>query len=383
MKKKHIKIMAFSLIYMVLSAFFSPLCFAEEAKDTALTLTLETSIGRIESDNPDIKALGSKIAVAKKQYDDDIKKQNKASIKDPMEKTTVLDIKKQQEINWRESFLSLKNIEHQRKETLRSLKIEAEKMYIEASALESDIQNSKDELSIIDKKIDEANLKIKLGYIKQSDIKTLEAQKSQISSAVTSSQNSLSDTMADLKGILGIGDDTALYIDPLYYDMLEFDDADIKGKIEQAVKVSYDISSKQEELDILKLDKTLTLKYSYIKDDSTVDSINSNIADKEEEFENAGYNLRSSLLSSYYNLKVLQNNVEAEKINVETAENDLRNIHALVNAGTGAKIDELVKANALSKEKTVLQRAINSYIIASHDLKSKLEIDIPQEQELH
>lgn len=363
---------------MVLSAFFSPLCFAEEAKDTALTLTLETAIGRIESDNPDIKALDSKIVVAKKQYDDDSKKQNKASIKDPMGKTTVIDIKKQQEINWRESLLNLKNIEHQRKETLRNLKVEAEKMYIEASALKSDIQNSKDELSVMDKKIDEANLKIKLGYIKQSDIKTLEAQKSQISSAITASQNSLSDTMADLKGILGISDDTALYIDPLYYDMLEFDDADIKGKIEQAVKVSYDISSKQEELDILKLDKTLTLKYSLVKDDSTVDSINSNIADKEEEFDNAGYNLRSSLLSSYYNLKMLQNNVEAEKLNVETAENDLRNTHALVNAGTGTKIDELEKSNALSKEKSTLQRAINSYIIASHDLKSKLEIDIPQ-----
>lgn len=379
MKKKYIKFMAFSLIYMVLSAFFSPLCFAEEAKDTALTLTLETAIGRIESDNPDIKALDSKIVVAKKQYDDDSKKQNKASIKDPMGKTTVIDIKKQQEINWRESLLNLKNIEHQRKETLRNLKVEAEKMYIEASALKSDIQNSKDELSVMDKKIDEANLKIKLGYIKQSDIKTLEAQKSQISSAITASQNSLSDTMADLKGILGISDDTALYIDPLYYDMLEFDDADIKGKIEQAVKVSYDISSKQEELDILKLDKTLTLKYSLVKDDSTVDSINSNIADKEEEFDNAGYNLRSSLLSSYYNLKMLQNNVEAEKLNVETAENDLRNTHALVNAGTGTKIDELEKSNALSKEKSTLQRAINSYIIASHDLKSKLEIDIPQE----
>lgn len=378
MKKKYIKFMAFSLIYMVLSAFFSPLCFAEEAKDTALTLTLETAIGRIESDNPDIKALDSKIVVAKKQYDDDSKKQNKASIKDPMGKTTVIDIKKQQEINWRESLLNLKNIEHQRKETLRNLKVEAEKMYIEASALKSDIQNSKDELSVMDKKIDEANLKIKLGYIKQSDIKTLEAQKSQISSAITASQNSLSDTMADLKGILGISDDTALYIDPLYYDMLEFDDADIKGKIEQAVKVSYDISSKQEELDILKLDKTLTLKYSLVKDDSTVDSINSNIADKEEEFDNAGYNLRSSLLSSYYNLKMLQNNVEAEKLNVETAENDLRNTHALVNAGTGTKIDELEKSNALSKEKSTLQRAINSYIIASHDLKSKLEIDIPQ-----
>ena len=378
MKKKYIKFMAFSLIYMVLSAFFSPLCFAEEAKDTALTLTLETAIGRIESDNPDIKALDSKIVVAKKQYDDDSKKQNKASIKDPMGKTTVIDIKKQQEINWRESLLNLKNIEHQRKETLRNLKVEAEKMYIEASALKSDIQNSKDELSVMDKKIDEANLKIKLGYIKQSDIKTLEAQKSQISSAITASQNSLSDTMADLKGILGISDDTAIYIDPLYYDMLEFDDADIKGKIEQAVKVSYDISSKQEELDILKLDKTLTLKYSLVKDDSTVDSINSNIADKEEEFDNAGYNLRSSLLSSYYNLKMLQNNVEAEKLNVETAENDLRNTHALVNAGTGTKIDELEKSNALSKEKSTLQRAINSYIIASHDLKSKLEIDIPQ-----
>lgn len=378
MKKKYIKFMAFSLIYMVLSAFFSPLCFAEEAKDTALTLTLETAIGRIESDNPDIKALDSKIVVAKKQYDDDSKKQNKASIKDPMGKTTVIDIKKQQEINWRESLLNLKNIEHQRKETLRNLKVEAEKMYIEAFALKSDIQNSKDELSVMDKKIDEANLKIKLGYIKQSDIKTLEAQKSQISSAITASQNSLSDTMADLKGILGISDDTALYIDPLYYDMLEFDDADIKGKIEQAVKVSYDISSKQEELDILKLDKTLTLKYSLVKDDSTVDSINSNIADKEEEFDNAGYNLRSSLLSSYYNLKMLQNNVEAEKLNVETAENDLRNTHALVNAGTGTKIDELEKSNALSKEKSTLQRAINSYIIASHDLKSKLEIDIPQ-----
>lgn len=379
MKKKYIKFMAFSLIYMVLSAFFSPLCFAEEAKDTALTLTLETAIGRIESDNPDIKALDSKIVVAKKQYDDDSKKQNKASIKDPMGKTTVIDIKKQQEINWRESLLNLKNIEHQRKETLRNLKVEAEKMYIEAFALKSDIQNSKDELSVMDKKIDEANLKIKLGYIKQSDIKTLEAQKSQISSAITASQNSLSDTMADLKGILGISDDTAIYIDPLYYDMLEFDDADIKGKIEQAVKVSYDISSKQEELDILKLDKTLTLKYSLVKDDSTVDSINSNIADKEEEFDNAGYNLRSSLLSSYYNLKMLQNNVEAEKLNVETAENDLRNTHALVNAGTGTKIDELEKSNALSKEKSTLQRAINSYIIASHDLKSKLEIDIPQE----
>ena len=379
MKKKHINFMIFSLIYMVLSAFFSPLCFAEEAKDTALTLTLETAIGRIESDNPDIKALDSKIVVAKKQYDDDSKKQNKASIKDPMGKTTVLDIKKQQEINWRESLLNLKNMEHQRKETLRNLKVEAEKMYIEASALKSDIQNSKDELSVIDKRIDEANLKIKLGYVKQSDIKTLEAQKSQISSTITASQNSLSDTMADLKGILGISDDTALYIDPLYYDMLEFDDSNIEGKIQEAVKMSYDISSKQEELDILNLDKTLTLKYSLVKDDSTVDSINSNIADKEEEFESAGYNLRSSLLSSYYNLKVLQNNVEAEKLNVETAENDLKNTHALVNAGIAVKIDELEKSNALSKEKSTLQRAINSYIIASHDLKGKLEIDIPQE----
>lgn len=336
-------------------------------------ITLQTAVDMMVKNNPEIKLFERRITVAEKEYKDAEDKRWSSSIKNPKKGITVLDIKRQQEYNWKKALFDYNNAKHDKDEKIKELKVETEKIYLDILSIKNDLKSYEKDSKELDTKIEETKYKIKNGLLKESDIKSLEVEKSQLLSQISNSKSELDKSIIKLRKYLSLSNDTELILADNNFDFVKFDDSNIEKKINEAVDKSYELERKKEDLELAQIDCDLIKKYSFIKDDTYMENVNDGVRDKELQLEFVKPDLEASLWGSYYNLKVLENSVEIETLSLKSIEQSINDIRAKIETGALSKNKESEKLNELEKQKIKLQRTINDYVNAVNTFNSKLE----------
>lgn len=336
-----------------------------------ISLSLEDALKKVETDNPELKLMDMKIAIADTEYWQSLDDADAA--KDKFSKTIEDKIanEKVKQIDWQRKLITLNNLKYDRNEKLKSLKLDITKQYMSLQLSQKDIENSQIDLTNLDTKINDMLLKVKLGLVREIDVKSLQAQRLTMQSQIDKSKGQLEIDMLSFKNALGIDTKTNLYLFPVQKEYATFNDYDIANRIAAALAKSHDVENAQKDYDLTVLEKDITAKYyDYVP--STVKDLETTVVDKASTLDNTKRSVEASLWTAYYNLKSLEDSVEIARLNVAIDELNLQITQAKVKAGQATAATESNDKLTLEKQKASFQKAINDYMITIDEFVNQL-----------
>lgn len=332
-----------------------------------LNLTLDNGLYNIDKVNPDIKIRDAKINILNTQYEFD---KSKSSV--PDDDAGDLNYDLQERYNWKESLNNLENEKHDRDEKLKSLKVDLQRQYLNALSDQEDIESLKSSINNLEKKIEKTTLRIKLGQTNSTELDSLKAQKAELNSRLNNLKAQLEAELLTIKQHLNISLVKEISLTPVKKDYSKFDDTGIEYRLDNGVKRNYELKKQENSLDLLKSKKGIYMEHS-IDYEVAIRGFDININQAREMINNATLNCRINVLKAYYDLKNKEEAVEAEKLNLQVAEDNFNTIETKFKSGMVDGIEREAVKIALDQQKTKLQRAINDYMVTGESFKNLLE----------
>jgi outer membrane protein TolC len=345
---------------------------ASTVKPDNMVVTLEEILAQIEKGNPEIILMDKKIDLLTKQYDEAVIRA-KSFPHQASEKMNKLDIVKEERLNWKNKLLERNNMKHDRDDKLKQIKFSVEKMFADITILQVQEKSLSDQLSVIDKRMEQTKLKIKLGLLKSTDIKQLESQKIKLESELKGLQRQITISLSDLKKLTGISVATIITIKDYSYIYKAFDEKQLDERIQGAVENSYDISKAKEELELLKLERDIA--YHFADDPQLeVEQLDIDISNKEAELNDLNTSVDTNIRVSYLSLQNLYDSIEIARIEKEIAEIDLKKAEVQFAVGKLIEMNVLESRIESIKMNAQLMQAITDYMNAAQVLADKLQI---------
>jgi hypothetical protein len=351
---------------------------SENAANNILKLTLDDCYKYLETNNKELLLMDEKIRILDRQYKESLDKAEDGRIKTSGTDFPEMNYKKDELLNWKRKLLELDNAKGDKSDRLENLKESVQNQYIGALQIQSDKESIQKEIDSLEKKIEQFNLRIRLGQIKNSDVNPLKIQKSQLVSQLNMKSKELNLALLSLKQNLYIDLGKEIYLEPVKLDYIKFNDVNIEKRISDAVDKSSSLAKQNKDLELAKLEYDIVVKYGDDDKDDDYDvppealDIEVSIKDKEIKLADARTNHETSLWTSYYNLKNLEDNVEIERLNLESAEITFNLTQVKVKTGLATGLDESNDRIALDKQKNVLQKIINQYVLQSQIFENSL-----------
>lgn len=368
------------LIVILMSSFLT--VHAADIDTTAAkldnkTFALEEIFTQLEKSNPEILLMDKKIGLLTKQYDEALER-SKSFPHQASEKMSKVEIVKEERLNWKSKLLELNNMKHDREEKLKQIKNDVEKMFADITIMQVQRKSLQEQLTAVDQRIAQMQLKIKLGMLKSTDIKQLEAQKIKLDSELKSLDREVTILLSDIKKVAGINASTNITIKDYSYTYKSFNEYQVDMRIQNAVTGSYDIAKAKEELELLKIERDIVYHFS---DDPQMDveQLDMDINVKEAEIDDLNTSVESKLRTNYFALLNFNDAIEIAKIDKEIAELNLKKGEAQYKVGKITEMDVLDLRIALIKQEAQLMQAIGDYMKASKDFDNELSIEIPAE----
>ena len=338
----------------------------------AIKLTLDDALNMIDKGNPTLSLMDRKIEVLQKQYKDALDRSAwaKGSIAAYPDDE---DIRKDALLNFNVYKYNLDNAQHDRDLKLSSLKNDVIQKFRAIKLLEDGKINYQASLLNLDKTMDGVNAKIKLGLLVESEIKQYEIQKIQLQASINSNQRDIDSALTSIKQSLGIDSSKTIEIVPVKIDFIRFDDSSIDKQISDSIANSFTLKQMQVDIDNTEIQQKIASQFiDNGESSSSVDSLETSIADKQTNMGNSKLSLESSLRTGYYSLKNLEDTISIEQLSVESCQINLQSVQANVNVGKLTELDELNSKLKLDQEQAKLQSAISDYLKAVVDYKVSL-----------
>jgi hypothetical protein len=369
------KISFLIVIVILLSSFlvvYSADNNATTVKSEIKSVSLDETILLLEKSNPEIILMDKKIELLAKQYEEAVIR-SKSFPHQASEKMTKFDIVKEERLDWKTKLLELNNMKHDRAERLKQLKFNVEKMLADITIMQLQEKSLNEDFSAITKRMEQTSLKIKLGLLKNTDIKKIEAQKIKLDSELKNLQRQIKVSSMELRKTIAIDINAATSINEYSYEYKAFDYKELDEKIEKAVASSYEIAKAKEEFELLKLERDIAYHFAE-NPQPEVDRLDMDISNKESALADLYISEEASLRTEYLNLLNLNDSVEIAKIEKEIAEMELKTAEAQLSVGKLTDMDVLDCRIALVKKEATIKQAINSYMNASQILLKKLDV---------
>lgn len=340
-------------------------------KEGILTILLPTALKNIEYTNPKILLNDRKIKLYKKQYF--------GALDDAMEATaydsaTDTNLKKRELLDWRVKLNNFQNAQYDRNEFVNNIKSELEKNYINALQLQKDKETADKDIQKLEQTIKQAEIKLKLELIKDSEMQNLNSTKSQLEMQFKSTERQLEETLLKIKQSLGLDINKKIELVPVNKEFVRYNDSKIKEKIKTAAQASHDIELIKKDMDLKRLEYDIVTRFYEDDIPAEADSLEISIEELEDSINTTALDAEAALWSSYFSLKNLEDNIEIEKVNVQLAQKDLDNIKMKVEMDKATAVDALTADIALSKAKNKLQSAINEYMLAQESFIRELQV---------
>lgn len=333
-----------------------------------VNLTLDDAINNIEKVNPDIKIRDAKLKLLEVQYNHD---KSVSIVPDADPGTLSYDM--QSIYTWNESLNTLNNEKRDRDDKVKSLKIDLQKQYLNAVSDRQDLESIGAEMANLDKNIEKVTLKVNLGQANKTELDSLNAEKSNLQAKLNTVEAQLETELLTLRQYLNISLNKEIRLVPIKKEFVKFDETAIETRLENALKKNYALKKIENSIGLSKSKRSLYM--SYANNETSVRNMNISISQTQETYEETKLATQISLMKSYYDLKNKEDAVEAEKLNLEIAQDSFNTAETKFNSGTIGKIDLETARISLEEQKTKLERAINDYMVTSQSFKNMLEED--------
>lgn len=333
-----------------------------------LTLSLDNCLNVIEKVNPSIKISDAKIKILKNQYDYD---KSKSICPDSDDESSV-GYNIQASYNWKKSENDLNNEKQDRDDKLKSLKVDLQKQYFGALADEKDIESIHAAMANLDKDIERTDAKVKLGLIDSTQLDTIKAKKSDLQSKLNSLQGSLESEQLKIKQYLNIDLNKEISLSPANKELVKFDENGIDLRIKNAVNKNHDLEKEENSISLLKSLKGIYMSYDTMNAANTVRGYDININQAQDKLANDKISTQIKILQSYYDLKNKDEIVQAEKLNLDVAEDNFNTIEIKFKSGMVDAIERENTRIAFEQQKNKYQRAVNDYMVTAESFKNLL-----------
>lgn len=368
------------LIALVMSLGISSTTFAASTSTTSsenntvitqsatgtINLTLDDALNSIEKSNTAIKLLDQKIKLTNRQYDD---AHQKALAIDTSGKSSVnysgdsyAGVKIQQTVDPLQAGQNIDYAKHDRETKLKDLKVSLEKYYMDALNCQDQIKNINSTIENIDKQIEQTNEKIGQGTVTSDAVDSLNLQKSQKLASLNSPQSQVQQDILNIKQILNIDLNSDLVLAPVKKDFVKYDDSKIEDIINTAAENIYSIHKANNNIELLKMKADIYAKYYYV-DNTNVLNSQLNLQDAQNNLQDTIIQNKITLWQAYYAAKNYEDNIETEKVSVQSAQTKYDNTLAKFNMGQVDKLQVDSAKLVLDSEKITLQKAVNDYVV--------------------
>jgi len=366
------------LIALVMSLGISSTTFAASTSTTSngnntvvtqsatgtINLTLEDALNSIEKSNTTIKLLDQTIKLRNRQYDDAHEKALEVSGKNSANYSgdSYAGVKIQETVTPLQASQSIDYAKHDKDSKLKDLKVSLEKYYMDALNCQDQINNINSTIENIDKQIEQTNFKIGQGTVTSDALDSLNLQKSQKLASLNTPQAQIKQDILNIKQILNIDLNSDLVLAPVKKDFVKYDDSKIEDIINAAAENIYSIHKANNNIELLKMQADIYAKYYYV-DNTNVLNSQLNLQDAQNNLQDTIIQNKITLWQAYYAAKNYEDNIETEKVSVQSAQTKYDNTLAKFNMGQVDQLDVDSAKLALDSEKITLQKAVNDYMV--------------------
>lgn len=365
-----------SVAILLILIFTRQLTFAEGTltNSAELNINMEKAISLAVGNNPGIKLIDKRLEIAEKEYQDVAEVAADAKFDQSNNENENLGYRKEEKLNWQYTKLELDSLKNDRAEAVKSIKNTIQQYYIDAQLLQEDAKIIAQELTSIDSKIAEAQLKIKLGQLKESDYKTLLSQKLTLQNSINATNKQYDIKLINLKKEIGIDLSSKLILQNEVLPYAVNDIEKLKENIKPYIEKDFSIIKLNKELELKQLERKLVMDYTDYKHSDLVPDLDIDIEEIKANIEVQKFNIEADLWIAYYDIRTLSENITLEELNLEIEKINYDTIATKSKLGMIDAVTELNAKIAYSRQKNNLQRAMYNYILAADQFNEKLGI---------
>lgn len=350
-------------------------CYADslDSDNISNNLTIEAAYNLLETDNIDLNLLNKQIKYTEDHLTELEKNSQNVRNKTSNVESENISLRKQELLDPKKAKYDLDNLNHDKAEKLYNLKIQLKKDFMDVFELKENIENSTENISILEEKIEISKLQISLGKARDIDLKQIETQKYAEANNINVYKKQLEQDLLDIKQLLNIPLDKEINLASFKTEFSRFNDENMDTRITAAIDKNFDINKQKEDMELTQLEYMIIMQYTNGPKTDTANSLELSVSEKKNDIQDAKNNLKTSLLNSYNNLKNLEDTVKIEGLNLQIAETTLKITENTLIAGKTTALQERSDKLNFEKQKTTLQKAINDYMNAAEDFKHQLK----------
>ncbi len=342
-----------------------------DTKGQVLIVNLNDAYNLLEKNNLDIKLLNKKIDIAIKKNETALKASKDAIEKYSYSETTNIEYRKDEKLNWKVTKLDLEDLNNQRSILLKDLKNSIKQQYINVLLSSKDAEILNSEIQNIDKKLNELQIRMKLGQVKETDYKQVLAQKLSLQNQMNDINRQNENAQNKLKSMLGIEIKEKIKLENMNLPYEAIDENELANKIDIRSNTDFNVYKLNQQLENKKIEKQIIIDYAVNKNISTIDT---SIAELEKKIGQQVIDNQVKYWNDYYNILSLNANVELEELNLEL---EKLNYDAVMTKSKLGIVDVATESNArvsYNRQENSVQRAKYNYILAVEKFNEELEI---------
>ena len=342
--------------------------------NTEVYVNMEKAISLAIDNNPGIKLIDKRIEIAEKRFQDAAEVSDDAKFDKSTIDSVNLEYRKEEKLNWQYTKLDLESLKNDRVEAVKNIKNTIQQYYADAQLLQEDVKIIAQEITSIDSKIAEAQLKIKLGQLKESDYKTLLSQKLTLQNTLNATNKQYDIKLINLKKEMGIDLSSKLILqnEALPYAVIDIEK--LQENIKPYINKDYSVIKLYKQLELKQLERKLVMDYTDYEHSDLVPDLDIDIEEIKANLEVQKFNLEADLWIEYYDIRTLAENITLEELNLDLEKMNYDTITTKSKLGMVDAVTELNAKIAYNSQKNSLQRAKYNYILAANQFNGKLEI---------
>lgn len=363
------------IMTLILICTSNLICYADSlvSDNNLSSLTIDEAYKLLGIDNIDLNLLTKQIKYTEDHLAELEKNSQNLKNKTSNVESENIALRKQELLDSKKTEYDLDNLRHDKSEKLYSLKIQIKKDFMEVFKLKEDIQNSTENISILEEKIKIAKVQISLGKARDIDLKQIETQKDAEVNNINVYKKQMEQDLLDIKQLLNIPLDKEINLASFKTEFSRFNDENIDTRITAAIDKNFDINKQKKDMELTQLEYMIIMQYTSGPKTDEANSLELSVSEKKNDIQDAKSTLKTSLLNTYNNLKNLEDTIKIEGLNLQIAETTLKITENTLIAGKTTALQEKSDKLNFEKQKTTLQKAINDYMNAAEDFKHQLK----------
>ncbi len=335
---------------------------------TIPTITLEQALDMATTNDPELKLMDEKIALAEKELVQ--VNANAASLR--MESAMGFD--KAEYVSYRKSYLltpvkkenSVASIKRQKVSNIDSIKLDLMAQYYDVQSKIDQLDDSKRSLATLEKELQAKSKELSLGKITQLDYNSYEIKKLEMESTVKKAEIDLDTSY--IKFANASNQPLTYKFTPVAFNtnVKPFENKDLMTVLANERAKNDDILKKQASINEMEIEIQINLdsQYEIGNTDSATNVLQEDLKAAQQDLVNLDANLELNLKVDYYKLQSSYSTILVSKSTLALAQQELDVAKIKYNVGNISLIDYLAKQEALDKAESSYSSAVSTYQIA-------------------